>query len=75
MIVGGLRIGVERALMGVVVGEMFVSNQGLGYLISYYGARLQTSNLFVGLVWVVIFGLLLTQSIRLLENRLLKWKS
>jgi len=74
MIVTGWRIGVERALIGVVVGEMFSSNVGLGFRISYFGARLQTANLFVSIVLVVLFGLVLTQLLRVLENRLLNWQ-
>lgn len=74
MVVAGWRIGVERSLIGVIVGEMFSSNEGLGFRISYFGARLQTANLFVSLVLVVLFGLLLTQLLRLIETRLLKWQ-
>ncbi|WP_102348854.1 ABC transporter permease [Bacillus sp. Marseille-P3661] len=74
MIITGWRIGVERALIGVVVGEMFCSNAGLGFRISYYGAQLQTANLFVALIVVVVFGLILTQLLRIVEARLLKWQ-
>jgi len=74
MIVTGWRIGVERALIGVVVGEMFCSNVGLGYRISFYGAQLQTANLFVAIVIVILFGLILTQLLRVIESRLLKWQ-
>lgn len=74
MIVTGCRIGVERSLIGVIVGEMFSSNSGLGFRISYYGSRLQTANLFVSLVLVVLFGLILTQLIRLVEARLQNWQ-
>jgi ABC-type nitrate/sulfonate/bicarbonate transport system permease component len=74
MIVTGWRIGVERALIGVIVGEMFSSNQGLGFRISYFGARLQTADLFVAIILVVLTGLLLTQLLRILENRLMNWQ-
>jgi ABC-type nitrate/sulfonate/bicarbonate transport system permease component len=74
MIITGWRIGVERALIGVVVGEMFCSNAGLGFRISFYGAQLQTANLFVSIVLVVLFGLILTQLLRYIESRLLKWQ-
>ncbi|MGG0717009.1 ABC transporter permease [Robertmurraya massiliosenegalensis] len=74
MIVTGWRIGVERALIGVVVGEMFCSNAGLGFRISFYGAQLQTAKLFVALVIVVLFGLIITQLLRVIESQLLKWQ-
>jgi ABC-type nitrate/sulfonate/bicarbonate transport system permease component len=68
-IVTGLKLGVERTLIGVIVGEMFSSNAGLGFRISLYGARLQTASLFVPLVVVVLLGLLATQLLRLWEHR------
>jgi NitT/TauT family transport system permease protein len=68
-IVTGLKLGVERTLIGVIVGEMFSSNAGLGFRISSYGARLQTASLFVPLVVVVLLGLLATQLLRLWEHR------
>ena len=74
MIVAGWRIGVARTLIGVVVGEMFGSNAGLGFRLSYYGAQLQTAKLFVGLVFIILFGLFITQTLRIVESRLLKWQ-
>lgn len=68
-IVTGLKFGVERTLIGVIVGEMFSSNAGLGFRISYYGARLETVNLFVPLVMVVLFGLMATQLLRFWEHK------
>ncbi|MDE3074352.1 MAG: ABC transporter permease [Chloroflexota bacterium] len=70
LILTGLRIGLGRALIGVIVGELFSSNFGLGYRISFYGAKLQTTNVFVSLVAIVILGVGLTQLLKLLEDRL-----
>jgi ABC-type nitrate/sulfonate/bicarbonate transport system permease component len=75
MILAGLRLGIGRALIGVVIGELFSSNAGVGFHISYYGARLRFSDVFAGLFVVVLLGLLTTQSIRIVEAKLARWKT
>ena len=75
MIIAGLRLGIGRALIGVVIGELFSSNRGVGFHISYYGARLRFSDVFAGLFVVVLLGLLTTQSIRVVEAKLARWKT
>ncbi|MFH1122572.1 MAG: ABC transporter permease [Pseudomonadota bacterium] len=75
MIIAGLRLGIGRALIGVVIGELFSSNAGLGFHISFYGARLRFSAVFAGLFVVVLLGLLTTQAIRALEARFARWKT
>ncbi len=75
MIIAGLRLGLGRALIGVVIGELFSSNAGLGFHISYYGARLRFSPVFSGLLVVVLVGLCTTQAIRAVEARFARWKT
>lgn len=74
MIIAGLRLGIGRALIGVIIGELFSSNAGLGFHIAYYGARLNFSHVFAGLFVVVLLGLASTQIIRVVELRLSAWK-
>jgi len=75
MIIAGLRLAVGRALIGVVIGELFSSNAGLGFHISYYGARLRFADVFAGLFMVVVVGICTTQIIRVVETRLTRWKT
>lgn len=72
LILTGWRIAVERALIGVVVGEMFSSNAGLGFRISYYGSQLLTAELFVPILAATLLGLIATQVLRAWENRALQ---
>src|SRR5580704_14211203 len=74
MIIAGVRIGLGRALHGVVLGEMFSSNAGLGYRITFYGAHLRTADVFVPLVILVVIGLLINQLGNTLETRLQAWR-
>jgi NitT/TauT family transport system permease protein len=75
MIIAGLRLAFGRALIGVIIGELFSSNSGLGFHISYYGARLRFADVFAGLFMVVIVGIVSTQLIRIAETRLTRWKA
>jgi NitT/TauT family transport system permease protein len=75
MVVAGLRLGVGRALMGVVVGELFGATAGLGYSISYYGALLKTTDMIASLVVVVVLGVLCTQGLAAVESRFDAWKT
>jgi NitT/TauT family transport system permease protein len=75
LIIAGMRIGLGRALHGVVLGEMFSSNAGLGYRITFYGAHLRTADVFVPLVILVVIGLLINQLGNALEARLQAWRA
>jgi len=75
MIIAGLRLAVGRALIGVIIGELFSSNAGLGFHISYFGARLRFADVFAGLFMVVAVGICTTQMIRIAETRLTRWKA
>lgn len=75
MIIAGLRLGIGRALIGVVIGELFISNAGIGFHISFYGAKLRFSDVFAGLLMVIVIGLLTTQAIRAVEARFASWKT
>lgn len=74
LILAGLRIGIGRALIGVVLGEMFSANVGLGFRMTYYGARLRTTDVLVPLVVIILFGIVATQAVRILESRLARWR-
>lgn len=72
-IVAGLRQGMGRALISVVVAEFFASNAGLGYLIQFSGATFRTGHLFVAVLVVALFGILATYGIRASEKRIAPW--
>ena len=74
VIIAGLRLGIGRALMGVVVGELFGATAGLGYSISYYGALLKTTDMIASLVVIVALGVLCTQGLSALEARFDSWR-
>lgn len=71
----GLRISAPYALIGAVVGEMFTSNAGLGYLLSASASQFDTASLFATLLVITVLGLLLTAGVAQLERRVLRWQT
>jgi NitT/TauT family transport system permease protein len=73
-VLAGIRIGLGRALTGVTLGEMFGSQAGLGFRITFYASHLQTADVFVPLTVLVVSGLLLYRISDIIETRLLAWR-
>lgn len=70
----GLRIGVGRALVGVVVGEMVASTGGIGHMMSVAGSTFQTDKVFVGVILIAGFGYAITSLLNKLERRFECWR-
>ena len=73
-IVSGLRLGVGRGLTAVVVGEIFVPNAGVGYLISVAAQTFNTAELFAGVLIFAVAGVLLTAILERVESILAPWR-
>ncbi len=69
----GLRLGWGRGILGVIIGEMYVSMAGLGHLISTSGNAMRTDELFFLVLVVAGLGYLATNGFRLLERKLTPW--
>jgi ABC-type nitrate/sulfonate/bicarbonate transport system permease component len=73
-ILTGLRLGVGRALVGIVVGELVGATAGVGFRIAIAGATFQTDKMFVGVLIITGFGVLITALIDRLERRVEMWR-
>jgi len=73
-ILTGVRQGVAVGLIGVVVGEMLGSSEGIGFMVAYGGQTFQTDTLFVGFVIIAFAGILLTSIAERLERRFSRWR-
>jgi NitT/TauT family transport system permease protein len=73
-IVTGLRLGVARGLVGVVVAEMFGSSAGVGFRILVSGQAFDTASLFVGILILALAGVVGVELLKLLERRLAPWR-
>jgi NitT/TauT family transport system permease protein len=72
-ILAGLKIGIGRGLIAVVVAELFGSRAGLGRLISASADAFNMPELFAGVVVLALAGIALTAGFTWLEARLVPW--
>jgi ABC-type nitrate/sulfonate/bicarbonate transport system permease component len=70
----GLRLGVGRAIIGMVVAEFFTAITGLGALIVKYGNQYDTAAMFVPILTLMLLGVTLTALMRRLESWIAPWK-
>lgn len=70
----GLKYAAGRALLGVVVGELYAATAGIGYLIAIAGNTFQTDKVFVGILLVMFSGLLTVEVLNRLERRFDAWR-
>ena len=73
-ILTGLRLAVGRALIGVMVGELYAATAGIGFMITVAGATFQTDKVFVGVLIFAISGMAATEMIDRFERRFDKWR-
>jgi NitT/TauT family transport system permease protein len=73
-ILTGVRQGVAVGLIGVVVGEMLGSSEGVGFMVAYGGQTFQTDTLFVGFIIIAFAGIILTALAERLERRFSRWR-
>jgi NitT/TauT family transport system permease protein len=70
----GLKYAAGRALLGVVVGELYAATAGIGFLISVAGATFQTDKVFVGILIITTTGIVVVELLNRLERRFESWR-
>jgi ABC-type nitrate/sulfonate/bicarbonate transport system permease component len=70
----GMKLGIGRAVSGVVVAEFFTSEDGLGNFIFRAGAQLDTSKLLFGAFFITGLALLAFALIGAVERRVKAWQ-
>lgn len=73
-IMTGIRLSVGRAVVGMVVAEMFTAIAGLGGGIITYGNSFATDKLLVVVMVLALLGVILTQATRRLEMLFAPWR-
>jgi sulfonate transport system permease protein len=71
----GLRLGLAAAWLSLVVGEQINASAGLGYMINNASEFGRNDIVLVALLVYAILGLLTDGVVRLLERRLLRWRT
>lgn len=73
-IVAGVRLGLGNSWRALVVAEMIAAASGLGFLIMESRQRINTPEMFAGLLVIGLVGLLLDYLLVRARNRLLSWR-
>lgn len=74
-IVAGLRIAAGRALVGVIVAEIFLDLTGLGGIIQTESQYFRTANMLAAVIVVAALGAIIIGSLGALERRFQSWKA
>lgn len=70
----GLKIALPYSLIAAVVGEMMVSNRGVGHLVMSAAGMMDTAGVFAGLVLLMVIGLAVNGLAASSELRLTRWR-
>ena len=73
-VLAGLKLGVGRALIGVVVAELVAAQAGVGYMMAKAGATFQTDRVMVGVVLIAFAGIVSIEILRRIEGRFESWR-
>jgi NitT/TauT family transport system permease protein len=72
-ILAGIKLGIGRGLIAVVVAELFGSRAGLGRLISQSADAFNMPELFAGVIVLAAAGIAMTAGFGWLERKLVPW--
>ncbi|WP_340025876.1 ABC transporter permease [Paenibacillus sp. FSL K6-1096] len=70
----GVRLSLGLSWLGLVVAELIASTSGIGYMMSDARQFADTPVVFVGIIVFAAVGLLSDTIVRLIEQRLLRWR-
>jgi ABC-type nitrate/sulfonate/bicarbonate transport system permease component len=73
-IVAGLRLGIGRGLVGVVIGEFIGARAGLGYLIFRSSQAFQIDAMWVGVFLLAGTGVVAVLVLQSVERRMAPWR-
>jgi ABC-type nitrate/sulfonate/bicarbonate transport system permease component len=73
-IVVGLRLAIGRAVLGVVVAEFFGAQDGLGVVMVRAASGFRVDVVFAGLIVFAGLSLIMTGLVKLLEERMSRWR-
>ncbi|MEV8316619.1 ABC transporter permease [Streptomyces sp. NPDC059900] len=73
MIMAGVRLGVGRAVTGMINGEMFIAVVGLGHMVTEAGGRFDSAGVLAVVLIVIAVALAATALVQAVDRRLTRW--
>lgn len=74
LLISGLRIALGKAIVAVIVVELYASAEGIGFFLNLSGLRFKTDIVFALIALLAIVGLLASTLFRALEARYDNWR-
>jgi ABC-type nitrate/sulfonate/bicarbonate transport system permease component len=75
MIMAGIRLGMGRAVLGMVTSEMILAVVGFGAMLMTFGASFNSPALFATLLTIVLLAVALLALIQYVDRRLSPWRA
>lgn len=72
-ILAGVRLGVGRAVTGMINGEMFIAVVGLGRIVTQAGKRFDGAGVLAILIVIIVVALAAVALVQLVDRRLTSW--
>lgn len=73
MMMAGVRIGMSRAVKGMLNGEMFIALVGIGAQMRYYSGSFQIDKVLALLLTLIVIAVVATSLVQRLDRRLTGW--
>jgi ABC-type nitrate/sulfonate/bicarbonate transport system permease component len=75
MIMAGIRLGMGRAVLGMVTSEMILAVVGFGAMLMTFSASFNSPALFATILSIVLLAVALLALIQYLDRRLIPWRT
>jgi ABC-type nitrate/sulfonate/bicarbonate transport system permease component len=73
VVFAGVRLGMGRAVKGMITGEMFIAFVGLGGIVQKYGSQFDASKVLAVSLVILIVALVLGTVVQSVERRMTRW--
>jgi NitT/TauT family transport system permease protein len=73
-IMTGVRLGMGRAVKGMVTAEMLLTLTGVGGMIMQFGSAFATDSLFAVILTILIVAMITMKLVQMVDHRLTGWK-
>jgi NitT/TauT family transport system permease protein len=73
-IMAGVRLGMGRAIKGMVTAEMLLTLTGMGAMIMQYGSAFATDSLFAVILTILLVAMITMKLVEIVDRKLTGWK-
>ena len=75
MVMAGIRLGMGRAVLGMVTSEMILAVVGFGAMLMTFGASFNSPALFATLLTIILLSVALLALVQYVDRRLSPWRT